>query len=128
MSLRHTFLHTIFSLLEDHTFPTSEDERNLNNKLFNLINQHPQMAVHRSLDPGGMQNSLGCDGIIDFKGSFIAIECKRILTKGLNTDQNHLYKLLTTSQKITLEKCKKTKSPFFYCLYHQNKIYFVEAE
>jgi hypothetical protein len=125
-----SFYNALFDAIGDTVFPTNKDERDLNNILFPLINKHPKMAVYRSLDPGGMQNSLGCDGIVDYSNNHVVVECKRILTKtcpGIN-DQEKLYKLLTPSQKISYEKCRKTKSLFLYGLYFQNRIYFIEAK
>lgn len=97
-------------------------ERELTNRLVITINKIPGMSTFRAIDPGGMQNTLGCDFILCAGGMFIACECKRLTTKSVPREPE---RLLRTSQKIILEKCKKSGGVFLYILFIQDSVVFL---
>lgn len=116
-----SFLQALIHRIKDIKFPSSWDERDLNNIFFPEVNKLTDGAVFRALDPGGMQNSLGLDGIVSYYGLMIGVEAKKIKTKKI-PDLDGLYKLLTASQKENFAKCQKSKSPFLYVLYHNDSV------
>lgn len=105
----------------------NKTERQLTNALLPLLQKQKGVSAFRAVDPGSMQNSLGCDFILCVDGFFVSVESKKIKTKSVPEDNEKLKKLLTASELIALEKTKKAGGVFLYLLFHENTFYFQEA-
>lgn len=105
----------------------NKTERQLTNALLPLLQKQKGVSAFRAVDPGSMQNSLGCDFILCVDGFFVSVEAKRIKTKSVPTDDEKLKKLLTASELVTLEKTKKAGGLFLYLLFHNDTFYIHEA-
>ena len=121
------FIEVLVSWGRTQKLPTKKLERELNSILFNFYNRAPGVSGFRAVDPGSMQNSLGCDFILTYEGRTFVCEGKRVKTKTLNLDPDYLYSLLEPSQKLPFEKCMKSKTVFLYILYHNDSVTIVRG-